>query len=67
MRFPFRKLVVCFALGFGSVIGVPMRPEEIQELLRDMNVPRVETTVPKRDDEDDPLKRYLRARGIKLD
>jgi hypothetical protein len=28
----FRKMLLCLVLGAGSVIGVPMRSEEIEEL-----------------------------------
>ena len=30
----FRSLLLCFALAFGSMAGVPMRPDEIQRLMR---------------------------------
>ncbi len=34
-----RTLLVCAMLEYAAMIGSPMRPEEIQELLRQMNQP----------------------------
>lgn len=61
------KLVVCLALGFGSLMGMYMRPDEIQELMRTMDAPVVETTIPDESDKDDPLKKELREQGVKFD
>ena len=63
----FCKLVVCVVLGLGSMIGMPMPAEKIQELMRTMNEPVIETTIPDESDKDDPLKKELRERGIKFD
>jgi len=60
------KLVVCVVLGLGSMI-MPMPAEKIQELMRTMNEPMIETTIPDESDKDDPLKKELRERGIKFD
>lgn len=67
MRVRLSKLLVCVALGFGSVMGMAMRPEEIEALMRTMNQPVVETTIPDQNDKDDPLKKMLREQGLKLD
>jgi hypothetical protein len=50
------KLVVCVALGLGSLMGLAMRPDEIEELMRTMNESVIETTIPDESDKDDPLK-----------
>jgi hypothetical protein len=55
MRIRLSKLLVCVALGFGSVMGMAMRPEEIAELMRTMNETVVETTIPDQGAKDDPL------------
>jgi hypothetical protein len=41
MRQRLRTLFVCVVLEFGTLIGVPMRPEEIEELLHTMNGPKI--------------------------
>jgi hypothetical protein len=51
--------VVCLALGLGSLMGLPMRPDEIEELMRTMNESVIETTIPDESDKDDPLKKLL--------
>ena len=61
------NLLVCLALGFGSLMGTYMRPEEIEELMWTMNHTVVETTIPDESDKDDPLKKQLRGQGLKLD
>jgi hypothetical protein len=50
-----RVLVVCAALEIGVLSGVPMRPDEIQELMNQMNQPKVAHVLPSQNDEgDDP-------------
>jgi len=61
------KLLVCLVLAFGSMTGTFMRPDEIQELMRTMNRPVVEMTIPEESDKDDPLKKHLREQGVKFD
>ena len=41
MRKRFRKVLLCLVLGLGSQLGVPMRPDEIEELMRNMNEPKI--------------------------
>ena len=55
------KALVCVGLALGSLMGVPMTPEQIAELLNLMSQPKVAITIPKDDDKDDPLKRMLGA------
>ena len=59
MRTRLCKLVVCVALGFGTLMGMSMRPDEIEELMRTMSQPVIETTIPDESDKDDPLKKIL--------
>jgi hypothetical protein len=40
-----RTILVCCVLEFGAVIGVPMRPEEIEELMHTMNQPTIVHTI----------------------
>lgn len=60
------KAFVCVFLGVGSVMGVPMRPEEIAELMSNMNQPTIAVTLPEDDDRDDPLRELLKQ-SLKLD
>ena len=48
------------------MMGVPMRPEEIAELMSNMNQPKIAVTLPEDDDRDDPLSQLLK-RSLKLD
>ena len=41
-----RTVVCCAILEVGTLIGVPMRPEQIQDLMSAMNVPKVARTNP---------------------
>jgi len=65
MKARFLKAIVCVFLALGSVMGVPMDPEKIAELLSQMNQPKIAVTIPRDDDKDDPLGRLLR-RSVKL-
>jgi len=47
-------------------MGVPMRPEEIAELMSNMNRPKIAVTLPEDDDGDDPLRDLLK-RSVKPD
>lgn len=46
-----RTILMYAMLEYAALMGSPMRPEEIQELLRTMNQPRLTHVVP--DDEGD--------------
>jgi hypothetical protein len=41
-----RTLLVCMVLEFGSVIGIPMRPDEIARLMRTMSHPKLAHVLP---------------------
>jgi hypothetical protein len=50
-----RLLLVCGVLEMGVLLGVPMRPEEIQGVMHQMNQPKMGHTLPSENDEgDDP-------------
>jgi len=51
-----RVLVVCVALEIGVFSGVPMRPDEIQALMNQMNQPKMAHVLPSESDEDDEAK-----------
>ena len=48
-----RVVFVCAFLEFGALAGVPMRPDEIEELMHRMNQPKVAQTLPADDEEGD--------------
>ena len=41
MKKRFRKMFLCLVFCAGSMMGLPMRAEEIQELMRTMNQPKI--------------------------
>ena len=43
MRLPprLRTMLVCSMLEYAALMGSPMRPEEIEELMRQMNQPKL--------------------------
>ncbi len=50
-----RVLLACAALEFGVLIGAPMRPDEIQQLMQQMNQPTLAHILPSEEDAgDDP-------------
>ena len=50
-----RVLLACAALEFAVLSGAPMRPDEIQELMHQMNQPTLAHTLPGENDAgDDP-------------
>jgi hypothetical protein len=46
-----RVRLVCAALEMGVLAGVPMRPDEIQELMRQMNQPKWAHVLPTEDED----------------
>jgi len=48
-----RVLVVCLGLEIGVLSGVPMRPDEIQDLMNQMNQPKMAHALPTEDEEGD--------------
>ena len=54
MKSKFRTLLLCLTLLAGAFGGVPMRPEEIEELMRSMSQPKIEYTIPDKRENDEP-------------
>ena len=52
-----RDVFLCIVLAAASAAGIPMRPDEVEELMRAMNQPKVAHTLREEDREDDPLTR----------
>jgi hypothetical protein len=46
MRARLRVVLACACLEVGALSGVPMRPEQIQELMHTMNQPKLAHVVP---------------------
>jgi hypothetical protein len=50
-----RVLLACAALEFGVLIGAPMRPDQVQELMHQMNQPKMAHVLREEEDAgDDP-------------
>ena len=50
-----RTVLICAALEVGALAGVPMRPEQIVELMNAFNQPKLAHVIPgENDDGDDP-------------
>jgi hypothetical protein len=51
-----RRMLLVGAIGLALLTGTPMRPEEIEELMHQMNQPKVEHSLPDESDRgDDPI------------
>ena len=48
-----RTLLVCSMLEYAALMGSPMRPEEIEELMRQMNQPKLAHVLRDEDDSGD--------------
>lgn len=51
LRKRLRTVFVCAFLQFGTLVGVPMRPQEIQELMQQMNTPKLAHVLPGEEDD----------------
>ena len=47
-----RTILVCSMLQFAALLGLPMRPEQLEELMRTMNQPTLARTIPNEADQD---------------
>ncbi len=54
MKSKFRSILLCMTLLAGVLGGVPMRPEEIEDLMRSTNQPTIEYTIPDENDKGEP-------------
>lgn len=61
VKYRLRTLACCTILQMAAVIGVPMRPEKIQDLMRMLNEPKLASTNPDEDHRDDEPKTDKRA------
>ena len=50
-----RTILCCAVLELGVVMGIPMRPEQNHDLMRDMNAPKIARTTPDEREDGDPL------------
>ena len=50
-----RTVFLCLALEAGVLSGVPMRPEQIRELMNQLNQPKLAHMLPGEEDSGDPL------------
>ncbi len=62
MKGSLRKVLLCSVLGFGSLMGVPMRAEEIEELMQSLSRPKVAETTPEEHDDSDWLTKLLKKK-----
>jgi hypothetical protein len=51
IRKRFRTIFLCLVLEVGALTGVPMRPEEIRDLMQTMNQPKVAHVLKESDDD----------------
>ena len=58
-----RVLVACLTLEFGVIIGAPMRPDEIRELMHQMNQPTLAHVLPSEEEAGDDPSEPLVSRG----
>jgi hypothetical protein len=49
-----RTLSICFPLLLGAFGGMPMRPEEIEELMHSMNQQKITHTIPEGNGDGNP-------------
>ena len=63
LRHRLRTLLVCVVLEWSALIGMPMRPEEIVDLMQTMNTPKVVHTIPDEDETGDFKPDTPEARG----
>jgi hypothetical protein len=53
LRRRLRTIFLCMMLEYAALLGMPMRPEEIDELMHTMNQPKRAHTIPKPQEKDD--------------
>ena len=51
---PLRRLLFCVVLELGVLAGLPMRPEQIVELMQTQHRPKVVHVLPQEDGRGDP-------------
>jgi hypothetical protein len=59
MKKRFQRILLCLVLSAGSQIGIPMPPDEIEELMRTMNQPKLVRKFAEEEDQgDDPIAEF---------
>jgi hypothetical protein len=53
-----RALFVCGMLEFAALTRIPMRPEQIEELMQTMNRPKLAHVMPKESSKEDGERRF---------
>ena len=53
LRKRLRTVCACLVLEMGVLLGVPVRAEQVEELLRSINQPRLAQTNPEQAEKDD--------------
>lgn len=51
LRKRLRSMFVCTFLQFGALVGVPMLPRDIEELMQQMNAAKLAHTLPSEDED----------------
>jgi hypothetical protein len=46
MKRRLRTILCCAVLEMGVLLGIPMRPEQIRELMRDLSAPKIARMLP---------------------
>lgn len=64
MKRKLRALFLCLPLLVGSLLGAPMRPEQIEELMRAMNQQKISRTVADDNQNDDDTIKNLPDQGV---
>ena len=54
LRKPLRTLLICVVLEFGVLSGVPMQARELEELMRQLQQPKLAHVLPGEEDDGDP-------------
>lgn len=55
-----RTMLLCFALALGAVMGAPITPEKIQELMQQASRPKVAHVLPQEDENGHRRRKWLR-------
>ena len=50
-----RTILCCAVLELGVLMGTPMRPEQIRDLMRDMSAPKIARIIPAERENGDTL------------
>lgn len=51
-----RKILLCIGMEGAALLGAPMRPDEVEDLLRNAQLSKIEATVRReQEDSDDPV------------